>query len=213
LSHPLRERARAEVRASVGVADDAVALLYCGRLIGRKGVDTLLRAVARVRHATDRRTEHVRVLLAGDGPDRSALEALASDAGVRDSVHFLGFRQPADLPDVFAAADAFVLPSHAEGWGVVVTEAMAAGLPVLASDSVNAAADLVRDGENGWRFPARADARLAELIHDVAADPCRRASMGARSRAAIRCETPAIAAPRFVQILEAAAEGRPLQPL
>ncbi|GJG88442.1 hypothetical protein tb265_36230 [Gemmatimonadetes bacterium T265] len=211
LPDPARLEARAAVRASLGIADAAFAVLYCGQLIVRKGVDTLLRAVHRLPSPDGR--PPASVLLAGDGPERPALEALAEELGIRDRVHFMGFHQPDALPRVFAAADTFVLPSHAEGWGVVVPEAMAAGLPVFASDRVNAAADLVRDGENGGRFVAGDDARLADWLRAVLCDPSRRETMANAARAAVRCETPAYAARRMVSLLDAATARRPLRGL
>ena len=187
--------ARASVRGAFGIDPDEFLILYCGQLIARKGVDTLLHAV----HRLARRTERARasVVLAGDGPERGALESLAVELGIRDRVHFTGFTQPDVLPRIFAAADAFVLPSHAEGWGVVVPEALAAGLPVFASDRVNAAADLVRDGENGGRFVAGDDVALADLLGGVARDPPaarrderRRARRGALRNAELRRSAP-----------------------
>lgn len=206
-----RAEARASVRGSLGLGEQAFAVLYCGQLIPRKDVATLLRAVHRLSTPGD--GARASVILAGDGPDRPALEALAEELGIRDRVHFTGFLQPAVLPRVFAAADVFVLPSHAEGWGVVVSEALAAGLPVFASERVNAAADLVRDGENGGLFGAGDAARLAGLLGAVVGDPARRRAMADAARAAVACETPTFAARRFVSLLRAAVAGRALHGL
>ncbi len=204
-----RHEARAAVRTALGIAPDDFAVLYCGQLIPRKGVDTLLRAVARLSDGP----APTSVLLAGEGPERPTLEALSIELGIRDRVHFVGFRQPYALPEVFAAGDVLVLPSHAEGWGLVVSEALAAGLPVFASDRVNAAVDLVRDGENGGLFPAGDHVRLAELLDVVAQDPVRRRAMADATRPAVRCETPAFAARRLISLLEAAAACEPLRGL
>ena len=209
LTADVRAAARTTLRRALSIPDDEFAVLYCGQLIPRKGVDTLLRATARVSASVARTS----VLLAGDGPERPALEQLADELGIRDRVHFIGFHQPDELPRVFAAGDALVLPSHAEGWGVVVPEAMAAGLPVFATDRVNAAADLVRDGENGGRFAPGDHARLAALLQDAADDPDQRRAMADAARAAVRCETPAFAARRFVGLLDAAAARRPIRGL
>jgi glycosyltransferase involved in cell wall biosynthesis len=204
-----RASARAAVRAGLGIAPDAVVFLYVGQFIVRKRVDTLLRAFARV--AGD--APHAAVLLAGDGPERDALASLAARLGIAERVHRTGFVQPAELPRVFAAADALVLPSAQEGWGVVVGEALAAGLPVLASDAVNAAADLVQPGVTGWHFPVDDDARLSEAMAPLLADPARRAIMADAARAAVRDEAPAVAARRLALLLEAARDGRPLAEL
>lgn len=209
LSEAARARVRAERGATLGLPDGACAVLYCGQLIARKGVDTLLRAVAHTPAGPDAPV----VVLAGDGPARPDLEALATSLGVGDRVRWLGFQQPEQLPGVFAAADLFVLPSHAEGWGVVVAEAMAAGLPVLASTRVNAAADLVRAGENGDTFVPGDDAALGELIVTLGHDTDRRASMGALARLSVRSESPACAAPRLVQLVQAVRAGLPIATL
>ncbi|MBB4634509.1 glycosyltransferase family 4 protein [Longimicrobium terrae] len=202
LSPDARQSARAEVRASAGVSPEACAVLYAGQMIGRKRVDTLLRALA---EAPD-----VVALLAGEGPDRAALQALARELGVEDRVRFLGFVQPAELPRAFAAADGFVLPSEWEGWGVVVPEAMAAGLPVLASERVNAALDLVHHGESGWRFAVGDAAGLAAGLRALSASPGARDRMSAAARQAVRGEAPQVAAERLVRLLDAARAGRPL---
>ncbi|HEY0777073.1 MAG TPA: glycosyltransferase [Gemmatirosa sp.] len=203
-----RMAARRAVRGECRIPDEAFVVVYGGQLIARKGVDTLLHAVARLQR--DANGTRAAVLLAGDGPEGPALAALAEDLGIRDRVHFMGFQQPEALPAVFAAADAFVLPSHAEGWGVVVPEAMAAGLPVFASDRVNSAVDLVRDGENGAQFAAGDAARLAALLRVAAEQPDHRCAMAEAARAAVRCETPAFAARRLVSLLDAATARRPL---
>ncbi|WP_331072255.1 glycosyltransferase family 4 protein [Longimicrobium sp.] len=204
LSPGARAEARSRVRAELGMAPGTVAFVYAGQLIARKGVDTLLRAFARL-HAPG-----AVAVVAGDGPDRDALAALARELGIAERVRFPGFVQPARLPGLFAAADAFVLPSHAEGWGVVVPEAMAAGLPVLASERVNAAADLVAEGRSGWLFPAGDDRLLGARMAQLCATPGLAARMGAAGRESLRDEQPAPAARRMVALLDAARAGRPL---
>ena len=93
------------------------------------------------------------LVLVGDGPDATTLREFAAARSLCRVV-FAGSRQPRDLPPIYAAADLFVLPSRHEPWGVVVNEAMAAGLPVVLTDRVGAAADLLVDGENGRLVPS-----------------------------------------------------------
>jgi glycosyltransferase involved in cell wall biosynthesis len=78
-------------------------------------------------------------------------------------IHFLGFKQPAALPTIFAAADIFVLPSRHDGWGVVVNEALGAGLPIIVSDRVGAR-DLVDNGHNGFVTRAGDVDELADAL-------------------------------------------------
>lgn len=127
--------------------DDRTIILYSGQLIHRKGVDVLLQAFNKVALEEPSVVLH----LLGNGPGRDELEAMVDDS-VRDRVHFLGHRSPSELPKIFAGADIFCLPSRHDGWGVVVNEALGAGLPIVASDKVGAAADLIEPGLNGFLF-------------------------------------------------------------
>jgi glycosyltransferase involved in cell wall biosynthesis len=101
---------------------------------------------------------------------------------LRSRVNFLGFQQPASIPEVFAGADIFVLPSRHDGWGVVVNEALGAGLPIIVSDCVGAR-DLVEDGRNGFVTRAGdADGLVAALLK-LAQSAELRKSMGQASAA------------------------------
>jgi glycosyltransferase involved in cell wall biosynthesis len=204
---------RETARASLGIAADDVALLYCGQLIRRKRVETVLRAMRRLRETAPDKLGRLRLVLAGDGSERESLLAEAKALGVDDRLVPLGFVEPARLPPVFAACDALVLPSEQEGWGVVVPEAMAAGLPVLASDRVNAALDLVRDGENGWGFPVGDDEALSAQLAVLLESPERRVEMSRAAESAVREETPAVAARRLVRLLDAARANQPIAAL
>ncbi|HEY0038103.1 MAG TPA: glycosyltransferase family 4 protein [Longimicrobium sp.] len=200
-----RDRARAEVRAALGIDAGALVFLYCGQMIARKGVDTLLGAHALLRGEGVEAT----VVLAGDGPEQGALARMAGELGTADAARFTGFVQPDELPRLFAASDAFVLPSRREGWGVVVHEAMAAGLPVIASDQVNAAVDLVAEGESGWLFPAGDAETLAARMREFCGHPDRQA-VGANARAVAEREAPERMAPRLVSLLGATMAGEDL---
>ena len=95
---------------------------------------------------------------------------------------FLGHRAPAELPGLFAEADAFVLPSRHDGWGVVINEALGAGLPIIVSDGVGAAHDLVTHGVNGLITPAGDACALRDALVLLACDPLRRRAMADASR-------------------------------
>jgi glycosyltransferase involved in cell wall biosynthesis len=138
-------------------------ILFSGRLADQKRVDLLLdayTAIASERPAWD-------LAIAGTGPDEGALRARAP-AGLAPRVHWLGFIDDAStLIALYKACDVLVLPSWFEPWGVVVNEAVAAGLAVVASEAVGAAAELVRDGINGRVFPVGDVAALRECLGDV----------------------------------------------
>ncbi|MCX8156981.1 MAG: glycosyltransferase [Verrucomicrobiae bacterium] len=92
------------------------------------------------------------LVILGDGPLRPALESRTEQLQLKPYVHYPGFKQYHDLPFYYALADAFILASTSEQWGLVVNEAMASGLPILVSNRCGCAYDLVRDGFNGFQF-------------------------------------------------------------
>ncbi len=160
-------------------------ILYCGQLVHRKGVDLLVRAFVRLAE----RDENVRLKLVGDGELRADLVG-AIPEGVRARVEFTGFLQVNELAAQFAGADVFVLPSRHDGWGVVVNQALAAGLPIICSDAVGAAVDLVAPGENGTIVPAGDEDALYNTFVDFAADREKLLRFAERSRAAADDWTP-----------------------
>jgi glycosyltransferase involved in cell wall biosynthesis len=151
-------------------------LLFVGPLVPRKGVHLLLEALADPRLPAD-----LTLQLAGDGPERAALEDQARRAGLAERVRFLGFRT--EVPQLLAEADAFVLPSLLEQQPLALTEAMAAGLPCLATDVGGVADQLGPDGVvvAAGSAAALADGLLA-LLEPDAADLGRRAAQRARER-------------------------------
>jgi len=100
-------------------------------------------------------------------------------------VRFAGFRNQSALPAFYDLCDVFVLPSRLEPWGLVINEVMNAGRAVIASDEVGGAIDLVRDGENGFVFPAGDVAALADRLRRILGDPALCRNMGERSRVLI----------------------------
>jgi glycosyltransferase involved in cell wall biosynthesis len=127
--------------------------LYSGSLNRRKGVDLLARAFCRLAAELP----EVRLRLVGDGPLRPQLERDLGGLGGR--VEFAGFRDWDALPAEYAQGDVLCVPSRHDGWGLVVPEGMAAGLPVISTEATGAAVDLIDPSENGWRVsPGDADA-------------------------------------------------------
>jgi hypothetical protein len=125
-------------------------LLYVGQLIERKGLLPFTTALKRwAAQNPDRRIE---LTFAGDGPLRARLQAGALPPNLR--FNFLGNVAYGDLPEVYAKAEILAFPTLADTWGVVVNEALAAGLPVLGSTYSQAVKQLVVDGKNGWTFRA-----------------------------------------------------------
>ena len=146
-----------------------------GRLTDQKGLATLVHAMPRLR-SSDRGT---RLLVAGEGPRRLALERLASRLGVRDSVRFLG--QRADMAEVYSAMDVFALPSQHEGFGIVFLEAMSMGIPVVGSRVVGIV-DAIEDEVTGLVVPPADPAALASAILRLFDDPGLARSLADRAR-------------------------------
>src|SRR5207248_957341 len=117
-----------ELRRTLGVPDSRFLVSWLGRMTEIKRVDDLLRAFASLRDAGG----DADLLLVGDGPLRSSLEALAADLGIQNHCHFTGFRS--DVGAIYAASDAIALTSANEGTPVSVIEAQAAGKPVVSTD-------------------------------------------------------------------------------
>ena len=155
---------RAACRERLGVPSEGRVVLGLAKFNDREAPWDLLRAFARM----DR--EDVWLVLAGDGPARSSLEAFAREKG-RDRVRFPGYVPYPELPALYAAADLFVHAAREERWGVSVQEALACGLPVVASSRVGAGYDLVEVGGNGFLYPAGDDGMLAHRIGEALALP------------------------------------------
>ena len=151
-------------------------VLYCGQLIERKGVDVLLSAV----ESLARQGAPIQWKFVGEGPLRSELQRRADDAGA--SAEFTGFLEVDQLPAHFGESDVFVLPSRHDGWGVVVNQALGAGLPVVATHAVGAARDLIRDNENGWLVEPQDAEALRRVFSEYAQSP---ETVAAHRRAAI----------------------------
>lgn len=130
------------------------------------------------------------LVLLGDDPLRTELEQQVARLRLGGRVHFPGFAQYDALPAWNAMASALVLPSTVKQWGLVVNEAMAAGLPVLVSHHCGCAEVLVEDGRNGWRFDPSEPAGIARCLSTFAALPDGGAAFGGRSRELIAAWTP-----------------------
>lgn len=162
-------------RAALGIPSEARPALCIGRLVAVKGQTFLLRAWPSVLKGEPRAL----LLLAGEGPDEQPLRAQAAALGLGGSVKFLGFRE--DIPSLLACAEALVLPSLNEGFGMVLVEAMAMGKPVVAS-AVGGVPELVLDGRTGLLVPPADPEALATAIRRLLEDPGAARQMGEAGR-------------------------------
>ena len=133
--------------------------LFSGSLITRKGVDLLISAFARLA----REVPNVRLRIVGDGDLRV----------VSERVEYVGFRDWDELPLWYSAADVLCVPSRYDGWGLVVPEGLASGLPVIATDRMGAALEFVETGRNGWLIPAGDEEALLSAMREAAVKPLR----------------------------------------
>lgn len=165
---------RTEIRASFGIGPGDIAVLCVARLAPEKGLETLLRAAAVVQD------QNLVVVLAGDGPERERLHRLADELRVR--LLLTGDLPRERIVELYVAADVFALLSSWEPWAVVVNEAAACGLPLVLSDQVGAAPDLLVNGDNGALVRVGDVQAAAEALRRLASDPVARLAAGKRSR-------------------------------
>ena len=174
---------RAEARRKIGY-DRGRLLLFVGRLERLKGVEIAIRALALLR---DREHDDLRLIVLGedsrdgDESEKERLKAVAAAVGVRDRVDFLGSVAQHELPYFYAAADACVMPSYSESFGLVALEAQACGCPVVAS-GVSGLRSVVRDDVSGYLIDGHDPAEYAERIGRLLADPELAQQMGRRGR-------------------------------
>jgi glycosyltransferase involved in cell wall biosynthesis len=149
-------------------------LLFVGRLTRQKGLVYLLEALVML-------DAPYALAIAGDGDQRAALETRAAELGIGDRIHFAGWCSREEIINHYAAADVFVFPSLDEGMSNAVLEAMACGLPIVATD-IPGNAELVVEGKNGYLIPPRDSEALAERLQRLMLSPALREKMGRESR-------------------------------
>ena len=171
---------REQLRAELGLEKSRPVILYASKLQAHKRPGDLIEAYAELASRFAGRP-HAYLLFVGDGEQRRALEMRAGEVA-RESIRFLGFRNQSELPALFDLADVFVLTSEFEPWGLIVNEVMNAGRPVIVSDRVGAAPDLIEEGVNGFTYPVGDVAALADRIGRVLTDPATTDAMGRASQ-------------------------------
>jgi glycosyltransferase involved in cell wall biosynthesis len=169
---------RFEVRKKLGIEIQDVVFVYVGRLLGWKGVGNLIRAFNELCNIHS----NIKLLIAGDGPEKQEIEILARE---NPSIKYLGRWGFEEIIGLYHASDVAVVPSFGEPWGLVVNEAMAAGLPVIASDQVGCVDDLVKHGENGLVFPAGDHEKLVFTMKQLLHDQAKRKEMGLNAQSLI----------------------------
>jgi len=185
---------QAELREQYKIGS-AFVVLYVGRLSEQKGVNDLVTAV----NELDDFDAHLLVI--GDGPQRSALKRrIKRELG--EDVTFAGKLPNKELPNYYGLADAFVLPTHRDTWGLVLNEAMACETPVVTTTAAGAVGDLVRDGETGLVVPPGSPPDLSRAIKRLATDDDLRTELTRAGLERTREYSPESYATRLVRTVE-----------
>jgi glycosyltransferase involved in cell wall biosynthesis len=188
------ERFQAITRAHKKDDESERVFFFSGSLIHRKGVDLLARAFIRLAGELS----NVRLKFMGEGELRSALEQMLQP--VSDRVEFLGFKDWPELPSCYATADVLCVASRYDGWGLVVPEGLAAGLPIIGSDRMGAAIEFIETGRNGWIVPAGDEDALFSALREAALlPPTRLAELSRRARESVSEHSLQHGAERFIR--------------
>lgn len=170
---------REYAKQSLGISESKI-LLSVGRIEPLKGLDLLLRSMALLNDIPDIRL----IIVGGDTENNQELDRLkllASDLGISERTTFTGAVEQSDLPEYYSAADAFILPSYYESFGLVALEAMACGTPVISS-RVGGPKSFISSGLNGYLIPWRCPEPYAQRLEVLIANPCLAESMGISAR-------------------------------
>ncbi len=156
-------------------------ILYIGQVTSRKGMIYLWRAVKIIM----KDIESFKLYVVGSGPQENYLKSYADELGIEKHIEFCGFKQPEELLQFYAQCDLFIFPSLYDPWGLVLNEAMAAGLPVIASKYAGATYDLVQDGVNGFVVDPHNIDEMAKKIKILFENPELRRQMGENAQTTV----------------------------
>jgi glycosyltransferase involved in cell wall biosynthesis len=189
------ENHRDSWRRQWDIEPNAVVFLFVGKFVENKRPLDFARAVAGAAKVNNR----IVGLMVGDGPLRSSCEAFVRQS--KSPISFAGFLNQSQISRAYLAADALILPSDGETWGLVVNEAMACGLPCFVSDRVGCGPDLIVQDITGAVFPMGQTNKLAELITKYAAEPSRLSAMGQRAKEKVQGSSVDTAVDSLVQAI------------
>ena len=200
-----------DARRRTGLPVDRPVLLFVGRVEPLKGIETLLQALQIIRQRSGAREQQPLVCVIGgdtegEQPDRELerMKALSARLGLSDHVRFLGACDQSVVHDYYCAADALIMPSDYESFGMVALEAMACGTPVVASE-VGGLAFIIQDGVNGFHVPAREPEALAGRIVWLLAHPEERLRIGRAAQKTAREHRWRVIADRLLAVFAEAA--------
>jgi len=174
-----RDRNSAKLRRELGLSLTTPLVGFAGRLDYDKGVDILLQASKEIL----KKNHQVNIIIIGDGVERRNLERLASNLGISSQVHFTGFRD--DIPHILSTINIFVAPARRAGFELTLTEAMASGVPIVAT-KCGAIPEVVADGETGILVPPEDPQAIAEAVIYLLKNPRLRKKMGSAGRKRVK---------------------------
>lgn len=167
----------------LGIKDKEI-IIYVGRLIKRKGVDYLIKAFSKLNN------ENAILIIIGDGECKKELMHLTKELNIDNKVIFEGWVQNDTLPGYYLLSDICVIPSTkyemADPWVFTLNEAMYFGKPVIATDAVGAAFDMIINGQNGFLVPEKDDNALYNAINKIISNPDLKKDMGVKSKEIIK---------------------------
>jgi glycosyltransferase involved in cell wall biosynthesis len=163
--------------------------IFVGRLSPVKNITTLISAFGNIKHIEPKANEWG-LIIVGDGPQRDEIKALVKKLDLEKDVFFTGGKSWREVPEYYALADVFVLPSISEPWGLVVNEAMVCGLPVIVSKRAGSYWDLVKEGVNGFGFDPYNQEELEQIMLKFIRGEVDRKQMGEESKDIIKDYTP-----------------------
>lgn len=194
----------AKLRSQKGLPEKF--FIACSRFVWPKNLANLCRAYACYRQRAG--SEAWKLVLVGDGVVKATLVDMASHLNLGDDMRMVGFKQYSELPIYYGLASAFVLVSTSEPWGLVVNEAMAAGLPLIVSTRCGCAHDLVEEGINGFRVDPENFEEIADVMLKMASQNLALAKMGRASRHIIERWSPEFFAENMLRAEEAGLRSR-----
>jgi glycosyltransferase involved in cell wall biosynthesis len=173
-----------------------VRILYSGALIHRKGVDLLISAFIKLLNEGVQAT----LTMMGHGELETKLKTMVPER-LKDCINFLGFKEWHELPIVYAEHDLLVAPSRYDGWGLIVVEGLAAGMPVIATNMMGSAIDFLKHGKNGWMTSAGDGKSLYSALKEALSALL--LEMGKTARKSVECWTLDKAAQRWCDLADA----------
>ncbi len=172
-------------------------ILFVGQFIERKGLIYLIKAFEMLINKLNNCT----LVMLGYGPEEESLKKYITVNEIKN-VKFVGHVDVNDIPEIYAIADVFVLPSLEETWGLVINEAMASALPVIATRRVGSAGDLIKDGKNGYVIPEKNYKELESKLFKILSNDLVRKNMSKESSKIIKNFTPVQASDSFREAIK-----------